>query len=234
MGIEPGGPYERQHAMFTPGRDRAVGNFLRLWAGAGASGTMPVHESEPMIVYIHGFNSSPASTKAHQLRARLTTLGREQELVCPALSHWPAEAFRMLEKTIEGRAPDSVTVVGSSLGGFYATALTEKYGVRSVLVNPGITPHEGLRAYLGPQKNLHTGEPYEFTEKHLEQMTALYVGQPTKLDRYLLLHTTGDELLDWRIAVDHFAGCRQIIVQGGDHGFAEFERYLDIVLEFAK
>jgi uncharacterized protein len=209
-------------------------NFPWVWADAGASGTMPDHESHPMIVYIHGFNSSPASTKANQLRSRLATLGREQELVCPALSHWPAEAFGMLEKTIAGCAPDSVTLVGSSLGGFYATALTGKYGVRSVLVNPGITPHEGLRAYLGPQKNLHTGEPYEFSERHLEQMAALYVARPTKLDRYLLLHTTGDELLDWRIAADHYAGCRQIIVQGGDHGFEEFERYLDIVLAFAK
>ena len=186
-----------------------------------------------MIVYLHGFNSSPASTKSAQLRVRLAALGREREFACPTLPHWPAEAMAMLEKLVLAANPAEVTLVGSSLGGFYATWLTERYGVRSVLLNPAIAPDEGLRAWLGPQRNLYTDEEYQLTERHLEQMTALKVAKPAKTDRYLLLHTTGDELLDWRIAVDHFAGCRQIVVQGSDHGFREFENYLDIVLEFA-
>jgi predicted esterase YcpF (UPF0227 family) len=187
-----------------------------------------------MILYVHGFNSSPASTKSRQLRSRLAALGRESEFSSPALPHWPNEAMARLEGEIAGKAADEVTLVGSSLGGFYATWLTEKHGVRSVLVNPAITPHEGLRAYLGPQKNLHTGEPYQLTEEHLAQMAAFHVRQPARVERYLLLHTTGDELLDWRVAVDHYAGCRQVIVQGSDHGFPEFEDYLDITLDFAR
>lgn len=187
-----------------------------------------------MIVYIHGFNSSPASTKSSQLRERLEALGRGAQFRCPALPHWPKQAMALLEREIAGAAAESVTLVGSSLGGFYATCLTEKLGVRSVLVNPAITPQDGLRAYLGPQQNLYTGETYTLTEEHLGQLAALYVAKPARLDKYLLMHTTGDELLDWRIAVDHYRGCRQVVVEGSDHGFREFGEYLDIVLEFAK
>lgn len=186
-----------------------------------------------MIVYVHGFNSSPASRKSRQLHERLTAVGRGAEFRCPALPHRPAQAMALLEAELAGLPAKEVVLVGSSLGGFYATWVTEKLGVRSVLVNPAITPHEGLRAYLGPQKNLYTGEQYELTQAHLAELTALYVPQPKRMQDYLLMHTTGDELLDWRIAVDRYAGCRQVIVQGSDHGFAEFGDYLDIVLGFA-
>ena len=186
-----------------------------------------------MIVYIHGFNSSPSSHKAKQLRTRLAALGREHEFACPALPHWPAQAIALLEREVGSAPAAQITMVGSSLGGFYATYLTEKLGVRSVLVNPAITPHEGLRGYLGPQKNLYTGDEYALTEEHLAQLAGLRIVKPARTHSYLLMHTTGDELLDWRIAADHYQGSRQVIVQGSDHGFAEFGEYLDIVLEFA-
>jgi predicted esterase YcpF (UPF0227 family) len=186
-----------------------------------------------MIVYIHGFNSSPSSHKARLLGERLAVLGRADEFACPALPHQPADAMLLLEQLIAKVPVHMVTLVGSSLGGFYATCLTEKLGVRSILVNPAITPHEGLRAYLGPQKNIYTGDEYVLTEAHLAQLSHLYVPSPAKMDRYLLMHTTGDELLDWRVAIDHYRDCRQVIVQGSDHGFAEFGAYLDIVMEFA-
>jgi predicted esterase YcpF (UPF0227 family) len=187
-----------------------------------------------MILYIHGFNSSPASHKSNQLRERLQSLGRNAGFRSPALPHLPREAMAMLEREVQGIGADGLTLIGSSLGGFYATWLTEKYGMRSVLVNPAITPHEGLRAYLGPQKNLYTSEAYQLTEEHLRQLAGLYVPKPARLDRYLLMHTTGDELLDWRTAVDHYPGCRKIIVQGSDHGFREFGDYLETVLQFAR
>ena len=186
-----------------------------------------------MIVYIHGFNSSPSSHKSNQLRERLAAHGRENEFMCPALPHWPREAMALLEREVSGIPAGEVTLVGSSLGGFYATYLTEKLGMRSVLVNPAITPQEGLRAYLGPQKNLYTGDEYVLTEEHLAQLAILQVAKPARMESYLLMHTTGDELLDWRVAVDHYHGCRQVIVQGSDHGFRQFGAYIDIVLEFA-
>ena len=186
-----------------------------------------------MIVYIHGFNSSPSSHKSNELRERLKSLGRECEFSCPSLPHLPGEAMALLEQQVSAIPAHKVTLVGSSLGGFYATCLTEKFGMRSVLVNPAITPHEGLRSYVGLQKNIYSGEEYRLTEEHLAQLARLHIANPARMDRYLLIHTTGDELLDWRVAVDHYPGCRQVIVQGSDHGFKQFGDYIGIVLEFA-
>jgi hypothetical protein len=186
-----------------------------------------------MLIYVHGFNSSPASTKARQLGARLKSMGRGSEFSCPALPDRPAEAIAVLERELRRGEMEAVTLVGSSLGGYYSTWLAEKYGVRAVLVNPAITPHEGLRAYLGPQQNLYTGESYVLTQTHLDEMAALFVPRPTQLTRYYLMVTVGDEVLDYREAVAKYAEAKQLVVQGSDHGFAEFERYLDSVLSFA-
>jgi predicted esterase YcpF (UPF0227 family) len=185
-----------------------------------------------MYLYIHGFNSSPASIKARQLHSRLVALGRGAEFACPALSAWPREAMHQLEASMRDRDPSSITLVGSSLGGFYGTWLAERYGCRAVLVNPAVEPHLGLAAYLGPQRNLYSGAAYELTRDHLVQMAAYQVAAPTRLERYYLMVTTGDEVLDYRIAVAKYAGARQLVVQGSDHGFAQFEQYLDSVLAF--
>jgi predicted esterase YcpF (UPF0227 family) len=187
-----------------------------------------------MLVYLHGFNSSPRSTKARQLQARLESIGRGAEFACPALPDRPAQAIATVEREMAKVAPSSITLVGSSLGGYYATWLAETtHGVRAVLVNPAITPHLGLRAYLGTQTNLHTEEPYELTEQHLAELQAVWVERPTRPERYYLIVTTGDEVLDYRVAVAKYVGAKQLLVEGSDHGFAEFEEHLDSVLEFA-
>lgn len=188
-----------------------------------------------MLIYIHGFNSSPSSHKARLLRERVRTLGREPEFACPALPHRPAAALRLLQELVaSARAPAEVTLIGSSLGGYHATHLVETAArLRAVVINPAITPAQGLRAYLGVQKNLYTGEEYELTQQHLDELESLRVRSIRQPERYLLIHATGDELLDYRIAVEFYRGARQIIHEGGDHGFADFERYLDDVLAFA-
>jgi predicted esterase YcpF (UPF0227 family) len=186
-----------------------------------------------LILYVHGFNSSPASTKARQLQAHLQALGRGGGFACPALPDRPARAIATLESEMAHAPVEEITLVGSSLGGYYATWLAEKHGVRAVLVNPAITPHAGLRTHLGPQKNLYTDEPYELTEGHLSELKALWVERPTNLSRYYLMVTTGDEVLDYRQALARYGGAKQLVVQGSDHGFAEFAQHLDSVLAFA-
>jgi len=186
-----------------------------------------------MLIYIHGFNSSPASHKANLLRERLAALGLEGLFSSPALPHLPAAAIELLQSEVALYPADRVTLVGSSLGGYYATWLAEKFGVRAVLVNPAVTPYVGLRAYLGPQKNLYTGATYILTEQHLRELEALNVASPTRLERYFLMVTTGDEVLDYRDAVRRYAGARQLVIQGSDHGFGDFGQHLDSVLQFA-
>ena len=186
-----------------------------------------------MILYLHGFNSSPHSAKAQLFRRYLEERGRAAEFMCPALSHRPSVAFAQAEAAIVHVPRRELTVVGSSLGGFYATWLAEKHDLRAVLINPAIDPHVGLRAYLGPQQPYHDGgEPYDLTEQHLREWHGMYVAK-VRPERYLLLVETGDEVLDYRIAVRRYVGAKQVVVQGGDHSFASFADYIPLILSFA-
>jgi predicted esterase YcpF (UPF0227 family) len=165
------------------------------------------------------------------MRERMAALGRSAEFACPELHHQPRQAIAQLEALMAGEESASVALLGSSLGGYYATYLAEKHGVRAALINPAVRPYEGLRAYLGPQRNLYTGAQYEFTAQHLAELRAFEVARITS-ERYLLLVTTGDEVLDYRLATAKYSGCKQIVVEGGDHGFNGFADYLDVVLAF--
>jgi len=185
-----------------------------------------------MIVYLHGFNSSPASHKAQVLKRHLEGRGLGDRYACPALPDTPAEAIRAVEDAIAGRRADGVTLIGSSLGGFYATWMAEKIDCRAVLINPAITPHIGLEAYLGTQKNLHTGQPYELTRAHLEGWRRLLV-ERIDPERYLLLLETGDEVLDWREAARKYEGARMVIRQGGDHSLQCFAEMIPRILNFS-
>lgn len=184
-----------------------------------------------MLIYIHGFNSSALSYKAGLLREYMAKLGLADYYACPELSHRPNEAMAQLEALIAPHDPRSVMLVGSSLGGFYATSLVERFGARAVLVNPAVRPYELLAGYLGPQKNLYTGEAYELTPQHIDELRALEVDAVTP-SRYLLITATGDEVLDYRLGVKRYAGSEQIVVPGSDHGFREFAAYLDTVVAF--
>ena len=185
-----------------------------------------------MILYLHGFNSSPASHKAQGMKKYMEVRGLAHLYACPALPDTPAEAIRAIEKAIEGRQPRDITFIGSSLGGFYATYLAEKFGYRAVLINPAISPHIGLKAYLGTQKNLHTGEPYELTPAHLEGWRRLRVDRIDP-ERYLLLLETGDEVLDWREAARKYEGARMAVRDGGDHTLQSFPEHIERILAFA-
>ncbi|AAZ98527.1 esterase [Thiobacillus denitrificans ATCC 25259] len=185
-----------------------------------------------MIAYLHGFNSSPASGKARLLGEHMASLGREADYYCPALPNSPREAVAFVEADLAQRHPQSITLVGSSLGGFYATYLAERHGWKAVLVNPAVHAHLLLRDALGPQENWHTGETWELTEAHLAELAALDVPAISRPERYLLLAQTGDEVLDYREAVAYYAGARQIVETGGDHGFVGFERHFQTILDF--
>jgi predicted esterase YcpF (UPF0227 family) len=182
-----------------------------------------------LLVYIHGFNSSPASSKAKVLHDRLAARGRADEFAAPALPHSPAAAARMLE-TLALKHPHAACV-GSSLGGFYATWLAERFNLRAALVNPAVRPYELLAAHVGRQKNFHSGEEYDFTLGHVAELRALEVASIAPA-HYFLLVETGDEVLDYRGAIARYRGARQLVLAGGDHGFSDFAEHADAVLDF--
>jgi hypothetical protein len=185
-----------------------------------------------MLIYLHGFNSSPQSKKALLLKRYLEERGLGAHYACPALPHRPEQAIAAIEAELARHPEAGICFVGSSLGGYYATWLAEKYQAKAVLINPAIQPHVGLRAFLGAQQNLYTGEKYELTEQDLAQWERLFVPQVTP-GRYLLLVETGDELLDYREAVAKYAGARQVVVPGGDHTLQSFPEHIPLLMEFA-
>lgn len=184
----------------------------------------------PSLLYLHGFRSSPASWKAGLLRKYLAERGLADRLICPQLSHEPNRAIRQAE-TLLAQASRPVMLLGSSLGAYYATWLAEKHALRAVLINPAVLAPLALTDYLGVQTHLHDGTSFELTRAHLEELQAMEVLQPTS-SRYLLLLEEGDEVLDYRVAVRRYAGCRQIVLPGGDHSFTRFAEYLPQILEF--
>lgn len=185
-----------------------------------------------MIIYLHGFNSSPQSHKAQHFGAEMAGRGLGERFVCPKLPNRPAEAIALIQREFAKHSASEVTFVGSSLGGFYATYLAETHGTRAVLLNPAVTPQVDLESYLGTQRNLYSGEEYELTPAHLAEWRALAV-QVTRPARYLLIVETGDEVLDYRAAVDKYQGARQIVVPGGDHTLKSFAEHIPLIREFA-
>jgi hypothetical protein len=186
----------------------------------------------PRIVYLHGFRSSPASLKVRLLAEYLAANGRGECFSCPALSPVPNEAIAQAEALLD-QADGPVTLVGSSLGGYYASYLAEKHHLRAVLINPLVETPPSLAEFLGRQTNLYTGESFEFTLEHVEQLRALEVRQICA-ERYLLMVETGDKVLDYRLAVARYAGCQQVVLAGGDHSFRRFPEFLPKILEFCR
>ncbi len=185
-----------------------------------------------MLIYIHGFNSSSRSGKAQELQAWMEARGLGEAYVCPDLSPRPREAIAQLEALIRAsRGP--AKLVGSSLGGYYATWLAERFGLKAVLVNPCVACHEKLAREVGKlQKNWHDGSEYRFTEQHLAELKALDIARPTRPERYMLLVEKGDELLDWREAAAYYQGAVQHLLEGGDHGFTRFAEFIPFILTF--
>lgn len=185
-----------------------------------------------MILYLHGFRSSPQSYKARLMAEAMQQAGRSAELFCPALSASPKLAIAQAEAIMAKHNPAEICLIGSSLGGFYATWLAERYGCAAVLLNPAVKPPRDLSSYVGVTTYYHSDERFEFKAEYVDELLALGVTQISRPERYLLVAATGDEVLDYREMVAHYAAARQFIIEGSDHGISEFADYLPMVLAF--
>jgi predicted esterase YcpF (UPF0227 family) len=185
---------------------------------------------KPQIIYLHGFCSSPAAWKSQLLAEEMALRGLAAQFCCPQLSPVPDAAVDSVSRLIEA-ADAPVTLIGSSLGGHYANHLAEKHGVNAVLINPAAVDRLDLAHFIGDHANFHSGEPFTFTEAHAAQLKR-QVSRPTPA-RYWLLTETGDEVLDYRLGLAFYAGCRQTVLEGGNHGFTKFPEFVPQILEFA-
>jgi uncharacterized protein len=196
-----------------------------------------------MILYLHGFRSAPTSFKAQLMAQAVSNAASNPDLsqhwACPALPASPALALELaLEQaqrlvTQAQRPITALTIIGSSLGGFYATVLAERLGCKAVLLNPAVHAPRDLATQVGTHQQYHSDEPFHFLPAYVDELQLMAPSQITKPHRYLLIAATGDEILDWREMRDFFAGSAQIIVQGSDHGLSDFANHIPAVLAFA-
>ena len=185
-----------------------------------------------MILYLHGFRSSPKSFKAEKLGQYMAKLGRDDEYICPQLPASPLQAITLLESLMHAQPFNEITLIGSSLGGYYATFLAEKFGCKAILLNPAVKPPRELAKYVGVTTAYHSDAVFEFKEEYVDELYAYSIAQITRPERYFLLAATGDEVLDWREMVAHYPAAKQLVILGSDHGMADFTEYLDQVMAF--
>ncbi|WP_045856941.1 YqiA/YcfP family alpha/beta fold hydrolase [Teredinibacter purpureus] len=186
------------------------------------------------VLYIHGFLSSPQSHKARITAEWLAKKRPEFAFLCPALSSYPNEAAATLAEIMLQRQHEKVLLIGSSLGGFWATWLIEEYtAAKAVLINPAVAPQELVAPLVGqPLKSYYTEHTYCLQAKHVQYLVACDQKHLSRPEDYWLMVQTGDETLDYRQAVTHYSGCKQTVEAGGDHGFQQYEKWLPEIIEF--
>lgn len=186
-----------------------------------------------LLLYIHGFNSSPNSLKATQMAAYCRRERPDIRVEIPQMPCYPAAAATFIDDLVRPLVGEyRVGLVGSSLGGYISTWLNDRYQIPAVLVNPAVKPYELLQDYLGEQENPYTGERYWLEPKHMEELRQMDVAQIAFPEQLWLLQQEGDEILDYRQAVAKYTACRQNVEPQGDHSFIGFERYPAQIIEF--
>ncbi|MGI9024993.1 MAG: YqiA/YcfP family alpha/beta fold hydrolase [Burkholderiaceae bacterium] len=187
-----------------------------------------------MILYLHGFRSSPRSIKAQQLAKRLEQRGLAAAWCCPQLPVSPRDAARTIAGIASRDDAQPLAIIGSSLGGYYATWIAEQVDCRVVLLNPAVRPDRDLARHLGMQTVYHSDETVEIEPEFLAELKDLRVGAITRPERYLLVAAAGDEVLDWREMMARYPDARHLVIEGSDHGLSEFETIIDDVIDFTR
>lgn len=192
---------------------------------------MSLHPS--LLLYLHGFNSSPQSHKAQVMIHYCAEHRPDIKVVVPKLPHFPQQAADFLLSIVKQyQANYRIGLVGSSLGGYLATWLSDQFQFPAVLINPAVKPYELLVDFLGEQQNPYTDERYVLNQHHIEELKTLDVPQIVHPEHFWLLQQTADEVLDYRQAVEKYQHARQTVEEGGDHSFVSFERYPQQIIQF--
>jgi uncharacterized protein len=185
------------------------------------------------LLYFHGFRSSPLSFKAQRMEAAVRARHPAVTWWCPQLPPSPREAMEMAWDTVRGWPRERMAVVGSSLGGFYATWIAARTGCRAVLLNPAVDPARDLHAYIGEQTAWHDpNERFEVKPEFMDELRALQCGPLAHPDRVFAVIAKGDEVLDWREMVGRYPGARIKLLEGGDHALSDFDDHIEEVLAF--
>lgn len=187
------------------------------------------------LLYLHGFRSSPQSFKARRLLAWLAAHRPEVQAWCPRLPPSPREAIALVEHGIADWPPHGSVVLGSSLGGFYATVISERHAWPAVVLNPAVDPARDLAQYIGEQTAFHSPEErFFFRAEFIDELRAIAPGPLQGPERYGAVIAKGDELLDWREMAARYAGAHVRLLEGGDHALSDFDAHLPFILQHLK
>ncbi len=187
------------------------------------------------LLYLHGFRSSPASTKARITAAAVAQRAPGVIWLCPALPASPAQALAEVLRATADWPRASTAVMGSSLGGFYATWLAEQWGCKAVLLNPAVRPARDLARHLGDQVAWH--DPHQhfvFEARYLDELLAQQVSAISQPGRYFAVIAKGDEVLDWREMLSHYNRAHVKLLDASDHALSDYDDHLDQVLDFLR
>ncbi|MES2205099.1 MAG: YqiA/YcfP family alpha/beta fold hydrolase [Pseudomonadota bacterium] len=186
------------------------------------------------IIYLHGFNSSGNATKSQILRAAVEEYAPQIEYYSPTLIHNPEKAMSELQAILDVQSQQfQFCFVGSSLGGFFAIYLANRYAdAKAVLINPAINPWETMHHYYGHYENEATGEKFEVTENFVSSLQNFGVDKIKHPERFLLLLQTDDNVIDYRVALNAFPNSPHLIRTGGGHTFTDFQEVIPEILRF--
>ena len=200
----------------------------------------------PTLLYLHGFRSSPQSAKARATAQRVQRINAQRvaqgeppiRWLCPQLPPSPRDAMTLCRNLLGDTCGENLSLIGSSLGGFYATWLAHTLQARAALLNPAVDPARDLRGQIGSLTAWHDPTlQFNFTAEHVDELHALEVGDlrapVVEPQRYFVIIAQGDEVLDWREMAARYRGARCVILPGGDHALSDYaERHLDPVLRW--
>jgi hypothetical protein len=178
------------------------------------------------LLYLHGFRSSPQSSKARQMAAWVVQHRPEMVWCCPQLVASPREAVNHIFESVKFWPRSTMAVMGSSLGGFYATVVAETLGCKAVLLNPAVYPARDLAGHVGEIKAWHSEEVLSFRAEFIDELRAMHPPRITQPERYYAVIAKGDEVLDWREMSGRYAGCRIDLLDSSDHALSEFAQHL--------
>ena len=191
------------------------------------------HVPTTHLLYLHGFRSSPLSAKARMTAAAVANRHPDVTWLCPALHASPRQAMDNVRQAMTDWPHESMAVMGSSLGGFYATWLAEQFGCRAVLLNPAVNPARDLAAQLGEHALWHDAtQSFTFEQSHVDELKALQIPRISHPERYFAVIAKGDEVLDWREMLGHYPGATGKLLAAGDHALSDFDQHLDDALGF--
>ena len=188
-----------------------------------------------LLVYLHGFRSSPRSSKAVMTQEAIKNISNANnpiEWYCPQLLASPKESMEMVMTHINHSSADQIVVVGSSLGGFYANFLAEKYSCKAIALNPAVRAARELAPHVGMMTAYDSDEPFDFRPEYINELKELQIEKISNPSRYFLIAAKGDELLDWREMVDFYQGAKQLVLEGSDHGISNYADHLPKVIDF--